>query len=135
MKTMTRAMTAILLLAASCGGGCAGAHARQHVLLPAMQQAWSGEHGLHEQAARSTGIEPDVDVAHSVVAQADEAMRAGDHLLIAAVTWERIDELVLADIVRRVVAGEIGLQVGDLQRERLLQFQRSRQILLAEVPR
>lgn len=136
MKTTMRAAMAVLMvILASCGGACAGYQARQHVLLPAMQQAWGGEFGIRAQAERSAALEADPVSAGAAVTQADAALASGVVAQIAASPWPVVDDLAAADIARRITLGEISLGVGDSQRERLLQFQRSRTTLLQEVGR
>lgn len=130
---MRAVLTALMLLFASCGGGCAGQQAREHVLLPAMRQAWSGPYSLREMAERAAQAEG--STIADELAKADKALASGMPALIAAVAWPRIDDLIVADIVRRITVGEIPIGVGESARESLLQFQRGRAALLQEVAR
>lgn len=139
MKTMRAAMLALLCGLASmlalCGQGCAGAQAREHLLLPAMRQAWSGDYGLRFMAEREADRHEDAAAARADVAKADAAIVAGLPALISAAPWPHVDDLIVADIVRRIAAGEISVGVGESARENLLQFQRGRAALVQEVSR
>jgi hypothetical protein len=131
--TMRAAMATLMFFLAACGGACAGYQARQHALLPAMQQAWGGELGIRAQAERSAALEADPALATAAVATADEAIQDGTAAKMAAAPWQVVDDLAAADIARRITAGEISMGVGDSLRERLLQFQRSRAAMIQEV--
>lgn len=133
--SMRAAMTALMLLFASCGGGCAGYQASQHVLMPALRKTWSGEFGLRFMAARQAELVPDPAVAHAHIAKADAAIETGMDSLFIAVEWGRVDELIIGDIERRVDEGEIPNGVAQSAFEALHKFQDGRNTIIQGIAR
>lgn len=128
---MRRASAVVMLavLGANCSG-CAGSIARHEVLLPAMVGAWTN---IRVQVERELQRAPDPG-ATAAVAAADEALRIGDPVAIAAVRWDVLDMLAVRDIDRRVAALEIGPGVAESLRGRLAEFAESRAQYLRRGP-
>lgn len=101
---------------------CAGAAAREEVLLPAMDMAWPT---VRAQVADQLLHAPDV-AATETLAAADQAIASGNAVAFAAVDWAAIDAAAEASIARRERAQDIGPDVAVLLRERLLQFRNAR---------
>jgi hypothetical protein len=94
----------VLLLVA-----CAGARARQHVLLPAMRTAW-------------VSIAPEARVGGATeeqVSAMDAALETG---FVEVGGWPTLRDLALVGIQMRLENGEIGIGVAALLRERVRQF-------------
>lgn len=119
MKTIRRILPFLLLILVAC----AGAAARQNLLLPSMQQAWVGVRA--QVADQLLHVEDSATTAE--LAGADAALQTGDAVAVAAVDWPRIDAAAEASIERRVQAQDIGPAVAESLRERLRQFANARQ--------
>lgn len=99
----------LLLLAA-----CAGARAREDVLLPALRGEWPHVRAL---AVRGDArIEP-------TAARMDGALAAGDRPAIAA-TWPPLETAALAGVQAELAAAEIGDHGATIARETVHQFGR-----------
>lgn len=118
MQRSKQALLSLLLLTAAC----AGTIARENALLPALRGAWAG---IKVQVERELAITPDATATAAVVA-ADAALQSGDAVAVVAVDWPRIEALAEADIVRRMVAGQIGPGVAVSLRGRLAEFAEAR---------
>lgn len=103
--------SALLLLAAAC----AGLAARDHVLLPALQDAWPS-------------VAREIDAGHPDAAtvaikdQADGALKAGDKIRIGAVSWPILRTAAEAGVAEMVRAGTVSPGVAGSLRERDRQF-------------
>lgn len=118
MKKLRRILPFLFLILVAC----AGATAREEVLLPAMEMAWPT---VRAQVADQLLHAPD-DAATATLAAADQALATGNPAAFAAVDWATIDAAAEASIARRELAQEIGPDVAVLLRERLLQFRNAR---------
>lgn len=101
---------------------CAGQAARDNATLPAMREAWKAirVEANREAVAKNDGI------SATELTKADAAMASGDVPAILAVNWPLLTSLAETDIVRRVVAHEIGEGAAASLREELRLFSVSR---------
>ena len=109
---MKSLLVALLVgVAVLVGVGCAGQQAREHVLLPAMKQAWPG---IKADAKRGGAEE-------RVLKQFESALLQGDRLAVSA-RWPGIATSAQEGIDVRVEAGEISEGVAKSLRERVRKF-------------
>lgn len=101
---------------------CAGATARQQVLLPAMRTAWPP---IREVVETELQQAPD-SATTAAVAAAESALQAGTSTAVTSVAWPLIDTAHESGLVRSVQAGAIGPGVADSLRERAKQFAAAR---------
>lgn len=123
------ALTALLLLFGTCSS-CAGAAARDNVLLPAMQNDWQS---IRPAVDRQVSTVDDLAQRQALVA-ADAALQTGDPVAIAAVPWQLLDDAHEADVARRIAAGELSSGAADSLRERLVQFAIARKTMTTRSP-
>jgi hypothetical protein len=97
---------------------CAGAIPRENVLMPALQEVWPR---VREGIEREVVHQPSAE-ASSTLAAADIAMAGKDVAAVAAVNWEILDHLAVADLERRTSTGEVGPDVVPILRGRLNRF-------------
>ena len=109
MRT-TRLLLPILLLA----GACAGARAREDVLLPALRGEWPH--------VRALAVRGDAQIAPTA-ARMDGALAAGDRPTIAAV-WPPLEVAALAGVQVELDSAEIGDHGATIARETVHQFGR-----------
>lgn len=117
---------ALLPLIATMLAACAGTAARQDVLLPAMSAAWAS---IKVQVQREASHIDSMQAAEAVAA-ADAAFATADPVKFAAVNWGVLDALALADIDRRLDAQQIGVQVAQSLRGRVVDFAAARGLYL-----
>jgi len=111
MKTIRRVLPLFLLLLVAC----AGAAARQNVLLPAITSNW--------QQLRP-GIERELDAAPNpagtaAIAAADAAFKAANPAALMTVDWQLLDSIAEADVVRQLADGKLG-PIGAASRRKLI---------------
>jgi hypothetical protein len=120
MKTIRRVLPFFLLILVAC----AGAAARQNVLLPAMDSNW--------QQLRP-GIERELDAAPNpagttAVAAASDAFKAANPAALMTVDWQLLDSIAEADVVRQLADGKLGPIGADSRRKLIAEFAEARGI-------
>jgi hypothetical protein len=126
-QRMRAAMFAALLCLAVA---CAGAAAREQLLLPAMAGTWSK---VRPQVVRELAVAPNAE-ASAAVAEVDAAFDVGPGSRLAAVRWPLLEQLAENDIARRLAAGEIGPGVAESLRGLLADLAESRAQYLRQRP-
>lgn len=125
MRERTRGLLAVLLVGVVglVGMSCAGAKARQEVLLPALKRLFTDVVAPHvERAAARVEAEDGAGAPAAVTVRAASvacaaALDAGDALALGAVDLDLLYGAAVAGIADRVGEGEIGRDVGvSLQR-------------------
>ena len=98
---------------------CSGTAARNTVLLPAMQNAWSA---IRVCVLREVAANPTLVAVEGEVYEADAAIASGNPLLFNTVDWPLIHSTADADTERRLQAGLIGPGTAGSLREELRLF-------------
>jgi hypothetical protein len=126
------ALTAVIFTAHSC----AGTRAREHVLLPVVQEVWPSvrediDRGLKvfaESGADAVMFEHatvEVSVLRESLRLLDLAIVAGDRAAIKAADWKSLEVTARIGIADQVMSGEIGELVADSLLQRLDEFARA----------
>ncbi len=120
MKTLRRVLPFLFLVLVAC----AGAAARQSVLLPSMASTWQQ---LRPGIERELAAAPD-PAGTAAVASANEAFKAANPAALMTVDWQLLDSLAEADVVRQLAAGKLGPIGADSRRSLIAEFAEARGI-------
>lgn len=104
---------------------CAGIHAREQTLIPAMQLAWKGIQVDVVVGIENLEDEPAKQILRTEVAAMTDALSSGDRERVISVDWPMLSGTALVGIRLRVNAGEIGPGVAESLRERIRVFDES----------
>ncbi len=109
MKLLSKLAVMVLLLLPAC----AGLHARQDVLLPAMQIAYES---IRPDVLAGIDLQPQEQVKFLLVLETDfyAALSAGDIDALLVVRWQDLEIVALEAIDSRLRAGKIGPAVAKL---------------------
>jgi uncharacterized protein (DUF1501 family) len=120
MKTIRRILPFFLLILVAC----AGAAARQNVLLPAMDSNWQQ---LRPGIERELAAAPN-PAGTTAVAAANDAFKAANPAALMTVDWQLLDSIAEADVVRQLADGKLGPIGADSRRKLIAEFAEARGI-------
>ncbi len=120
----------LIYLTAAIAVSCAGQKAREHVLLPAMRQAWPG---VKEDAERGLVLAPEqyIEPGRAEIAAMEAALESGATIRVALAAFELTPALAMLAINDMVAKNEIAIEVANSLVERLVQFDNAHKAMSA----
>ncbi len=119
---MNRTAAFLALLLIFVAGACAGARARENVLIPSMAVAWPGIEADARVGVEALGAANVPAGALQALDAMAPALESKDPVQVLSVNWPMVEPLALTGIAERLRRKEVGPNGAESLRNRVLQF-------------